>query len=120
MGHTGDNSLNYTPYKLHYSSKPSTVPMKNTVFWVVTMYTVAEIYRFFEGIWRLHLQGQSVRPVEMKVEHSSKIPVNFYQTTWHHIPEDNILHSHCLRSHRSTVPFVMPIRLKLMLHGNKY
>lgn len=67
MGHTGDNSLNYTLHKLCYSSKTSTVPMKSAILWTVTMYTVAEIYQFFEGIWRLHLQGQSVRTVEMKV-----------------------------------------------------
>lgn len=65
MDHTWNNSLNYTPHKLYYSSKTNTVPMKNTIFWDVTMYTVAEIW-FFEEMWRLHIQKQSVRTVEMK------------------------------------------------------
>jgi hypothetical protein len=84
MGHTGDKPtclVCYKPHKLRYSSsKTSTVTMKNTIFWDMTMYTVAEIYRFFEGLCCLHLRGQSVRTVEMKVERSLKMSVNFHQT----------------------------------------
>jgi hypothetical protein len=33
--------------------------------------------------------------LEMEAIHSSEISVNFYQTTWFHIPEDSIVHSYC-------------------------
>jgi hypothetical protein len=39
----------------------------------------------------------------MEAENTSETFVNFYQTTWHNIPEDSHLHTHCrenLKSHQ--------------------
>jgi hypothetical protein len=44
--------------------------------------------------WHLEILRQSLTTLKMGAVRSSETSVNFYQTTWRSIPEDNVLHSH--------------------------
>jgi hypothetical protein len=46
----------------------------------------------FQRMYCLYLQGLRVSQVSRA--YSSDTSVNFYQTIWHHIPEDGTFHSH--------------------------
>jgi hypothetical protein len=56
--------------------------MKMTVFWVVALCSLVEVYQY--GL---------LIALMMEVRSTSETLVNFYQTTWHYNPEDNHLHT---------------------------
>jgi hypothetical protein len=87
--------------------------MKNTAFWDMTLCSLIEVYCSFRGTYCHHLQGQRVSQarskqiaviylllllgclvyslmLKMAAVHSSDMS-DFYQTTWHHSPEDSNL-----------------------------
>jgi hypothetical protein len=74
--------------------------LKSTIFWDMTSCSVVEVYKRFGGMHCLSLQSRTViREIKVLFEpkyvvvRSSKMSVNFYQTTRHHIPGDSILRS---------------------------
>jgi hypothetical protein len=76
-------------------------PEKNGVFWDVTSGRSCVNRRFGE-MYRLHLQGRKIRERETSVSRWLQIgsTIRFSETsvhtrsTWFHIPENGILHSH--------------------------
>jgi hypothetical protein len=60
------------------------------VFWVVAPCSLVEVHRRFSGACCLHYQG--IVGLVMETVNTSETPVNFYQTTQRHIPEDSHLH----------------------------
>jgi hypothetical protein len=77
----------YTTNFLGKSKYPVYCYIKNAVFWDVAPCRSCVSWRF-GGTFRLHLQGRKIR------ERGS---------TWCHIPEDGILHSHCLENLKSYI-----------------
>jgi hypothetical protein len=74
------------------------VAVQSVISWDVTLCSPVESHLHFGGKYSLHLQGRqltacSAYSLIWKVEAvcSSEMSVNFYQTAWCHIPEDNIL-----------------------------
>jgi hypothetical protein len=63
--------------------------MKNAVFWGVVPCKCSRLNRRFGGSYHLHLQGRKIR--ERRTSLTSIQSTTF---TWHHTPEDGILHSH--------------------------
>jgi hypothetical protein len=83
--------------------------MKSSVLWDMTPCSLLEVNQSFRGTCYLHLQGCRVSqarnqhetgskqlayssPLEMEATCSSKISVDFQQTTQCYIPEDRTLH----------------------------
>jgi hypothetical protein len=61
------------------------------LFWAVTPFSLVEVHRHFGGIYWLHfftryLPNMSSIP-KTEAGSYSETSVNFYRTTWHHIPE---------------------------------
>jgi hypothetical protein len=57
--------------------------MKMTVFWDVAPCSLVEVYQCFRGACCLTHRGA----LTMEAASASETSVNFYQTTWHNIPE---------------------------------
>jgi hypothetical protein len=62
---------------------------KSAVLWDRMLCSLAEVHQGFGGTYCLYLQDQRINQTS-----SMKGLVNFYQTTWHHIPSCSTLHSH--------------------------
>jgi hypothetical protein len=83
--------------------------VKNAVFWDVAPRRSC-VNRRFGGTYRLHLQGRKIRErgtsvgrwlhLKMEAMRSSETSVHT-RSTWRHIPEDGILHSHCRENLKS-------------------
>lgn len=76
--------------------------VKSTVFWEVMPCTPVEVYQHFEGMppssslknKPRKQQGYSACSLTlmMEVVHYSEMSVNFYNSIWHHMPEDSTHH----------------------------
>jgi hypothetical protein len=64
------------------------VIMKGNILWDVKSCSLVEVYRLFGGTYCLHLHSQWVHLARNKHAASK---VNFYKSTWCHIPEDSTL-----------------------------
>jgi hypothetical protein len=59
--------------------------MKMTIFWVVVLCSLVEVYRRFRGV------ATSITTLMMEAASTSKMLVNFYQTALRNNPEDSHL-----------------------------
>jgi hypothetical protein len=64
--------------------------LKVAVFWDVNLCNFVDKYLSFGGTGFIHLQASSVLKMESGF---TKMLVPIYQTAWHHITEDNNVHS---------------------------
>jgi hypothetical protein len=86
--------------RLHSATYQKTVVILNflkaTIPQNVTLHTLVDIYQCFEGTYCLHPQDRIISKASNKQSavHSSKMSINFYQTTQHHISEDGTPHDH--------------------------
>jgi hypothetical protein len=64
-----------------------------TVFWNVAPFSMVEVYEHFRGACCLHHQGDDdlLTALMTRASSTSEMSVNYYQTTWHNIPEDSHL-----------------------------
>jgi predicted transcriptional regulator len=89
--------------------------MKMAVLWVVAPWSLVDVYQHFKGTCCLH----QVTALMMEAASTSRISVNFYQTTWCYNPDAAIFYIISMRMFaRNCITIKKSISCAVSWHSN--